>query len=123
MALTNPRFSANRELVAASENNPSLKKGAKGEAVAILQQALLDLGFAMPISTGVGIRLPDGAYGKETEAAVRAFQRTNRLHEDGIAGRETLKQLEVSIQALSQVDDAKFRAEFVRESRDGGQFC
>jgi peptidoglycan hydrolase-like protein with peptidoglycan-binding domain len=122
MALTNPRFSANRELVAASENNPSLKKGAKGEAVAIVQQALLDLGFSMPISTRAGSGLPDGAYGLETEATVRAFQSRNGLHVDGIAGRETLKRLEESIRALSQVKGAEFKAEFLRETRSGGQF-
>jgi hypothetical protein len=96
MALSNPRFSSNAELAAAAKNHPPLKRGANGEAVAILQQALLDLGFAMPVSTRARGGLPDGIYGAETEAAVRAFQRQNQLLTDGVAGRITLQQLERS---------------------------
>ena len=119
MGLTNKRFSASRVLVAASEDNPPLMKGAKGEAVAIVQQALLDLGFAMPISTAGG-SLPDGTFGAETDATVRAFQRSKGLQIDGIVGRDTLKQLEESIRSLSQVEEARFTATFLSESRKGG---
>ena len=117
MALSNPRFSSNHELQAASENNPPLRKGAKGEAVEILQQALLDLGFLMPISTRVRSGLPDGIYGAETEATVRAFQRLNGLTLDGVAGRQTLGTLEESIRAASELEEAKFRAEFSQERK------
>jgi peptidoglycan hydrolase-like protein with peptidoglycan-binding domain len=121
MALTNPRFSTNHELVAAANSAPSLRKGAKGEAVAILQQALLDLGFAMPLSTSGGRVLPDGAFGTETEGVAKLFQRRNGLLADGIVGRETLKQLELSIRAFSEAEDARFKLEFINESRGGGQ--
>ena len=123
MALANPRFSSNRELAAAANNKPSLKRGAKGEGVAILQQALLDLGFALPVSTRARSGLPDGVYGAETETAVRAFQRKNRLQQDGVAGRETLPRLETAIRVLSQAEETRFKAEFVGASRSGGLFA
>jgi peptidoglycan hydrolase-like protein with peptidoglycan-binding domain len=123
MALTNPRFSTNRQLAAAAENKPSLKRGAEGEGVAILQQALIDLGFDMPISTRAQGGLPDGIYGAETDSVVRSFQRQNRLQPDGVAGRQTLQQLEAAIRVLSQVEDAQYRADYVNASRNGGLFA
>ncbi len=44
-----------------------LKKGDEGEAVLRLQQALIDLGFALPAGA-------DSKYGGQTIAAVQAFQ-------------------------------------------------
>lgn len=119
MALLNPRFSSNPELSAASENQPPLKRGADGEGVAILQQALLDLGFAMPISTRARGGLPDGIYGAETEAAVIAFQRRNQLPADGVAGRMTMQRLEASIHVLSEAQQLRFLTEFMAASHDG----
>src|SRR5438094_114117 len=79
MALTSPRFANAARLQQASENNPPLKAPETSEAVRILQLALLDLGFAMPISTAGGTALPDGIFGPETTQTVRAFQRANGL--------------------------------------------
>lgn len=57
---------------------PTLKKGAKGQAVKDLQEALTALGLAPgPI---------DGVFGKKTEDAVKAFQKLKGLDVDGIAG-------------------------------------
>jgi peptidoglycan hydrolase-like protein with peptidoglycan-binding domain len=111
MTLTNPRFSSCAELRAASENSPPLKAGKQGECVEILQQALIDLGFAMPVSTGAGDHAPDGIYGRETSAAVRDFQRRHGLQVDGEAGRQTLKKLEELIDAAASSDEVKFRRE------------
>lgn len=101
MALFTARFASHPRLVAASESNPSLRRGERGDAVAALQLALVDLGFAMPRSTGGGKQLPDGIFGPETEEAVKAFQRANGLTADGIAGRLTFAALEPLIQAQS----------------------
>ena len=51
MPLTSPRFAGNARLQSAAENRPPLKIGEpKGQAVELLQQALADLGYQMPIS-------------------------------------------------------------------------
>lgn len=121
MALANPRFLSDPSLAAAARNSPPMKRGAKSEGVEILQQAFLDLGFAMPRSTRVRGGLPDGIFGVETEQAVRAFQRGNGLQADGVVGPRTLHALEASIELLSQAEDTRFRAEFLRLSATGGQ--
>lgn len=94
MALKTIRFSRERQLVAASNNKPPLQRGSSGEGVAILQQALVDLGFSMRVSTCVGTRLPDGIFGRETSATVKAFQRAYGLVQDEMAGPKTLAKLE-----------------------------
>lgn len=102
MPLTSMRFGSNARLLAASDNKPALKLGEKGDAVAIVQMALVDLGFKMPKTTGDGRKLPDGVFGAETLAAVKAFQTQNGLTADGVAGRDTLTVLEAIIVALSE---------------------
>ena len=58
-----------------------LKYGSRGADVLRLQQALVQLGY----NAGTA----DGKFGAYTENAVRAFQRTNGLKVDGIAGSAT----------------------------------
>jgi peptidoglycan hydrolase-like protein with peptidoglycan-binding domain len=101
MPLSSPRFNRDAGLLAAVKNQPPLKVGAKGQSVKILQQALLDLGIALPRSTKTG--RPDGIFGPETEAALKAFQRANSLKADGIAGTLTLSRLD---QIFSAKDEA-----------------
>src|SRR5262245_33230762 len=59
--------------------------------------ALIDLGFAMPISTSSQDYSPDGVYGVETETVVKAFQRSvppPGLKPDGVVGQLTLRELD-----------------------------
>src|SRR2546430_164376 len=57
----------------------------QGPEVTALQKRLTALGYAPgPI---------DGAYGAATAAAIRAFQRDNKLEVDGVAGPATRKAL------------------------------
>jgi len=93
MALTSPRFAWNLTLQAASENNPPLRRGARGQAVRLVQQALIDLGYPMPISTRLH-GSPDGIYGSETVGKIRQFQRRWGLRPDGITGRNTLRRMD-----------------------------
>ena len=58
-----------------------LGEGSAGEAVRDLQRNLAALGHPLAI---------DGIFGRETEKAVRAFQRDHSLGADGIAGPRTL---------------------------------
>ena len=66
---------------------PTLKKGNKGEYVAVLQQKLILSGYSLP---HYGI---DGDFGSETENAVKAFQRDHGLTADGIVGKKTWEAL------------------------------
>ncbi|MDH3377662.1 MAG: peptidoglycan-binding protein [Gammaproteobacteria bacterium] len=96
MALTSPRFTSSRRLFNASNNAPPLRMGARrGRAVHLIQFALLDLGYAMPRSTG-GSYSPDGIYGNETVGIVKAFQRSRHITDDGEVGRDTLRHLEAA---------------------------
>jgi peptidoglycan hydrolase-like protein with peptidoglycan-binding domain len=113
MALISLRFSRDPRLQQASENNPPLKQGERGEAVATVQRALVDLGFDMPITTGHGTKLPDGIFGPETARVVREFQAANALEVDGVVGRHTLQKLE----ELTAAQSAAERAEFVADAQ------
>ncbi|MGH9225033.1 MAG: peptidoglycan-binding domain-containing protein [Acidimicrobiales bacterium] len=66
-------------------DNPVLRRGANGPGVADLQRRLTEAGFACE---------PDGAFGPQTEQAVRAYQASWGLDVDGIAGAQTLAALE-----------------------------
>ena len=59
----------------------TLRRGAQGEDVKTMQLALVSYGY----NPGAC----DGIFGKQTEAAVRAFQRAQGLSVDGICGAKT----------------------------------
>lgn len=61
-----------------------LSRGAQGEAVRALQQALKNLGYSVYV---------DGDYGANTASAVSAFQRDRGLIVDGYAGPQTIQAL------------------------------
>lgn len=75
---------------------PTLRKGDKGDWVAILQQKLIFNGYSLP---HYGI---DGDFGSETEKAVKQFQKDNGLKADGIVGEKTWEALNTS------KDEAKY---------------
>lgn len=92
--LVSPRFQRDSRLQAAFHNSPPMRRGERGAPVAKVQQALIDTGIPLPISTRNGAAAPDGIFGRETEAAVRTFQRRHDLRVDGIVGRQTLGTLD-----------------------------
>ncbi|MBT2648883.1 L,D-transpeptidase family protein [Bacillus sp. ISL-34] len=65
--------------------NSTLKKGSSGPQVIELQKRLTKLGFS---TKGV-----DGSFGKNTEMAVKKFQKSKKLTSDGIVGPKTKKAL------------------------------
>ena len=62
----------------------TLRIGDKGQDVLTMQTALVRLGYQIEA---------DGAYGKNTRAAVVAFQKDHNLKADGLAGNQTLSLL------------------------------
>ena len=66
---------------------PTLRKGNKGDWVAILQQKLILAGYSLP-KYGV-----DRDFGNETLNAVKAFQKANGLTADGVVGEKTWSKL------------------------------
>ena len=78
----------------AESSLPTLRKGSKGEYVTLLQTKLIQKGYSCG-STGA-----DGDFGKNTESAVKAFQKDYGLTVDGVAGKNTWAALEKDISPL-----------------------
>ena len=93
MPLTAPRFKNNARLQKAAENNPYMMFPETGEAVRLLQQALIDSGYPMPISTRK-YGSPDVVFGNETKILPGKYQKSRGLNADGICGKKTLAQLD-----------------------------
>jgi peptidoglycan hydrolase-like protein with peptidoglycan-binding domain len=111
MPLVSRRFASDSRLQAAAENSPPLRFGATGPAVAKMQDALVDVGFPMPITTANGSKTADGIWGQETSNTVRQFQLAQSLAADSVAGRDTLGRLDALIRAR---EDARL----IRNVRD-----
>jgi peptidoglycan hydrolase-like protein with peptidoglycan-binding domain len=92
MPLKSPRFASNSRLQQASTNMAPVRRGSTGPHVAIVQQAFIDLGLAMAITTKKGA--PDGIFGGETESRVWQFQARTGLTKDGVIGKETMAKLD-----------------------------
>ena len=75
-----------------SGNYNSLRIGSAGNRVKILQSALITLKYLNGKA--------DGIFGNQTKNAVLAFQKQNKLTQDGIAGRKTLTALESAVKAV-----------------------
>jgi spore coat assembly protein SafA len=81
-----PGPSAINETGASNASKPTLRIGARGEAVADLQQQLKAAGFNPgPV---------DGWFGPQTQAAVKDFQAARGIVVDGWVGRQTWGELE-----------------------------
>ena len=74
--------------------HPTLRKGSKGDDVALLQTDLYKLGY------GLGVYGIDGNYGRDTEKDVKAFQSDHKLVVDGICGPMTWDALQKAVSAL-----------------------
>ena len=71
----------------ANSGTDYVSRGDSGPEVVRIQQALMDLRYALP-DYGV-----DGSFGDETELAVRAFQADATIAVDGVVGPDTLAAL------------------------------
>jgi Putative peptidoglycan binding domain len=99
MPLSYPLFKGNTRIVRAGANSPPMKFGEKGPAVAILQSALITVGYKMPKSLTAGI--PDGVFGSETKETIYRFQKDHKLKIDGIVGAHTFAKLDQLVMAAS----------------------
>lgn len=93
MPLSSPRFAPIVQCRQASTNAPPMRFTSHGAGVAAVQQALIDLGTPLPISTK-RFGVPDGKFGTETLAAMKAFQGRNDLKPDGAVGQFTMAKLD-----------------------------
>lgn len=66
---------------------PSLRQGMRGDAIKVLQQALIRHNYQVS---------KDGIYGAATVAAVKAFQEASGLDADGVVGAATKKALKLT---------------------------
>jgi putative chitinase len=78
----------------------TLKLGAHGDAVTALQTDLAALGYTD--NRGQTLQ-PDGHLGRNTEAAVKAFQSDYGLPVDGMAGKNTLDAIQSQRHSLSPI--------------------
>jgi len=88
------KFAGNPRLEAAFHNSPAIHIGESGEAVRLVQEALVDQGFRMPGSTKPRTGELDGGFGQETFDTIRRFQEQQGLEVDGVVGHETLRELD-----------------------------
>ena len=86
----------NDRLELASLNAPVVKIGEKGQAVRLVQQALILLVGPLPKSTAED-GSPDGEYGAETLKVVKAFQGAVGLKKDGRVGTDTLAAMDAQL--------------------------
>jgi len=111
MPLTSPRFKNEHALQRIEAGQDILKRGASGRHVHLVQMALIDLGFAMPISTASSDYSPDGVYGFETESVVTQFQRRNPpLAVDGQLGQNTIREIDRKIGGFTHRVRLHFRS-------------
>lgn len=104
MALLSKRLAIFQHLQSAANNQPVIKFGETGPAVQALQLAFISLNFPMPRSTRQYSREPDGIFGSETFATVKAFQAQHALAMDGIVGRQTMSMLDKLFSAAVRSD-------------------
>ena len=69
----------------------TIKKGSTGPDVVLCQQDLIFLGYDL------GPKGADGIFGTKTDAAVRAFQGSKGLKQDGIVGKDTWAALDAAV--------------------------
>ena len=86
--LDSPRFASDPVFRALAAGGKAMSRGASGAAVEKLQWTLISLGFELPRHGA------DGSWGAETDAAVRAFQKSVKVAESALLDRATLLQLD-----------------------------
>ncbi len=104
MSLTSARFAGNERLerCVAGDFGARLTPGMTGDFVAVVQQALIDLGELLPVAGA------DGSYRDETTAAVLSYKTAREIAPpegliDGVVGPLTMESLDNECTARDQV--------------------
>lgn len=96
MPLTNPRFAGDPVLEACLAGQHRMTIPETGPAVAKVQQALIDLGFALPLHGA------DGSFRDETASAVVAYKTDRGIFpNDPVVGPNTMANLDAEPALLS----------------------
>jgi peptidoglycan hydrolase-like protein with peptidoglycan-binding domain len=78
------RFSGDKKLEDIFRNNGLIGQSSSGLTVIKMQQALVEMGYPLPKHK------VDGKFGPETEAALRMFQRNEKIPESGLFDQKTI---------------------------------
>ncbi len=97
------RFGGDKELEAVFQGSKTLGKGSRGVAVTKIQQALVDMGYKLPI---YGV---DGKFEDETAKAVEDFQKAQSLTASGEVDKTTLDKMQTIYDTRQpNIDNATF---------------
>jgi peptidoglycan hydrolase-like protein with peptidoglycan-binding domain len=96
-------FAGNGRLHRAAVSHAPFQRGETGEAVRLVQTALLHAGLPLPRATADMTKVPDGLFGPEVEAAVKQFQQKSGLPADGRVEAATLGTLDELLLRLPAV--------------------
>ncbi len=97
-SLNNPFFEGNSTLKQIAAGSAVLKAG-RGHHVTLVQQALINLGYNLPVSGA------DGGWGGETVTALRQFQQDRTGRVTGVVDAETMQALDQQAPASGQPVD------------------
>ncbi len=118
--LTAPRFAGNEILEACYDGERVLRRGARGNEVMLIQQALMDAGFPLPVYGA------DGIFGAETEAALISFQRASSVIDSGVLDAATMSSLNAlftrgqpSVFNVDHTQPASIDTETLKQAPDG----
>lgn len=97
MSLTSPRFRWNSRLQEVEQNNPAMRYGNRGHAVRLIQRSMIDLSIDPMTSSIKKFGTVDGIFGGESKRAIKKYQRTKSLKDDGAVGRFTMRALDADL--------------------------
>lgn len=102
-APTNPTNPTNPTDNSSAVPTANLDKGDRGAQVRKLQNMLVRLGFMTQAQMNTG----PGIFGDKTEAALKRFQRSANLADDGVFGKDSRKAMNDIVSHVGRTTDAK----------------
>lgn len=97
MSITSARFRWNSRLQEVEQSNPVMRRGERGHAVRLIQQAMIDLNVDPMTASVKKYGTVDGIYGGECKRVIKKYQRSKSLSGDGIIGQNTMRVLDLDL--------------------------